>query len=460
LTATASERFADFAADLSLEQVPAEVREAAALHILDVLGCGLAAVAVGESAYAFGVAAGAGPATAIGVEAGLPAATAALVNGIHCHALDFDDTHPPSIAHVSAAVVPAALAAAQRWHASGPELLRAVLVGNEVTCRIGRPVGDGFHRRGFHPTAICGAFGATAATALLAGLDRGTTVQALGIVGSMAAGLMAYLSDGSATKQIHPGWVAHAAHHAVELASVGATGPAAVLEGPFGVYSAFVERPDVDPATVAGDLGTEWETPRIAFKPYAGCHFLHAPLDAFYALRSERRFEPDEVQRVTAFSPQAGIDLIAAPLARKRRPETPYEGKFSVPFVLGAALVLERSDPAVFAADHLRDPAVLAVADRVDYEVREYETFPASLPGGVRLELAGGEVLEQHLPHQRGGSANPLSAGAVVEKYRGNAAPALPAEAAEALERTVLGLGDGESLAGLAALAEARGEGA
>lgn len=461
MSATASERFAEFAAELSLEGVPAEVREAAALHMLDVLGCGLAAVAVGESAYAAGVATGAGPATAIGVEAGLPAPTAALVNGIHCHALDFDDTHPPSIAHVSAAVVPAALAAAQRWDASGPELLRAVILGNEVTCRIGRPVGDAFHRRGFHPTAICGAFGATAATALLAGLDRETTVQALGVVGSMAAGLMAYLSDGSATKQIHPGWVAHAAHHAVGLAAAGATGPAAVLEGPFGVYSAFVERPDVDPEEVAGDLGAEWETPQIAFKPYAGCHFLHAPLDAFLALRSQRRFEPDDVRRITVFSPQAGIDLIAAPLERKRRPETPYEGKFSAPFSLAAALVLERTDPAVFDLANLRDPALLAVADRVDYELREYETFPASLPGGVRVELDGGEALELHLPHQRGGSANPMSAAEVAAKYRANAAAALPGPAVEAIERTVLGLGAGEPVASLgAALAAARPEAA
>src|SRR6185312_2311640 len=97
------------------------------------------------------------------------------------------------IAHVSAVVVPAVLAAAEVAGASGEEMLAALVVGNEVTCRVGRPAEDAFHLRGFHPTAICGIFGATAACARLGGLDRDRTVQALGIAGSMASGLMAYL---------------------------------------------------------------------------------------------------------------------------------------------------------------------------------------------------------------------------------------------------------------------------
>jgi 2-methylcitrate dehydratase PrpD len=458
--ATATERFADFSASFELDAVPPQVRDAAALHMLDALGCALAAVGVGAGAYAKALAEGSGPATAIGVPAPLPAETAALVNGIRCHALDFDDTHPGSIAHVSAVVVPAAMAAAQSSVAGGPQLLGALIVGNEVTCRVGRVAGDAFHLRGFHPTAICGAFGATAATALLAGLDREQTVCAFGLVGSMAAGLMAYLSDGSETKQIHPGWMAHAAHAAVRLAAAGATGPAAVLEGPNGVYEAFVGRSEVPAEEVAAGLGIEWETPRIAFKPYAGCHFLHAPLDAFFELRAERRFDPSEVVGITVFSPAAGIGLIAAPLERKRRPATPYEGKFSAPFALAAALVLERVDPDVFGEPHLADPALLAVADLVDYEERRYASFPESLPGGVRIELTGGETLERHLDHQRGGIHNPLGEAAVVEKYRLNAAGALPDEGIAGVEQTVLGLASLDSLAALTALASAGGEAA
>src|SRR6185503_208009 len=156
-----------------------------------------------------------------------------------------------------------------------------------------------------------GVFGATAACARLAGFDRDRAVQALGIAGSMASGLMAYLGDGSATKQIHPGWAAHAAHTAVTLAGAGASGPATVLEGANGLYSAFIGRGDVEPDEVAGDLGDFWETPRIAFKPYAACHFLHAPLDALLELQGEYGFGAGDVERITLLSPAAGIGLIA-----------------------------------------------------------------------------------------------------------------------------------------------------
>jgi 2-methylcitrate dehydratase PrpD len=436
---TASELCADFAIELGAREIPVAVREAASLHFLDALGCGLAARAGGAAPYAAALGPDApGAATAIGREEPQAADRAALVNGIYCHALDFDDTHPASVAHVSAVVVPAVLAGAEVAGASREELLAALVVGNEVTCRVGRPAGDAFHLRGFHPTAICGVFGATAACARLGGLDRDRTVQALGIAGSMASGLMAYLGDGSATKQIHPGWAAHGAHTAVALAAAGASGPATVLEGPNGLYSAFIGRGDVDPAEVAGDLGEAWETPRIAFKPYAACHFLHAPLDALLELRGAHGFDAEEVERITLLSPEAGVGLIADPLERKRRPATLYEAKFSAPFSFAAALVLGRTDPGIYDAELLGEADLLALADRVDYEVRDYETFPDSLPGGVRVALRGGEVLEHELPHQRGGAGNPMAADEVVVKYRQNAAPALPSKSVAALERAAL----------------------
>lgn len=456
MSGTATERFAEFSLGLRTEEVPAAVREAVGLHLLDALGCGLAAVASGSVPYVAALGEGSGPASAIGIAAGLPAETAALVNGICCHALDFDDTHPASIAHVSAVVSPAALAAAQAVEADGEALLTALLVGDEITCRVGRPVADAFHLRGFHPTAICGVFGAAAAVARLQGLDAATTVQAFGIAGSMAAGLMAYLGDGSATKPIHPGWMAHAAHLAVRLAAAGATGPAAVLEGPNGVYEAFLGRAGIEAEDVAGDLGAAWETPAIAFKPYAGCHFLHAPLDALLELRARHGFAAADVERIVVRSPAAGIGLIGEPIARKRRPTTPYDAKFSAPFALAAALVLDRTDPGVFAARHLGDPALLALADRVDCVEHHYETFPDSLPGGVEVSLRDGSVLELDLPHQRGGAANPMGAAGVLEKFRANAAEAMPAAAVAELEEACLGAAGLASLRPFEALATAR----
>ena len=455
---TAAQRFARFACTVDLGTAPPAVREAVGLHLLDVLGCGLAAVGTGAARYARGHGTGEhGRATALGVPHPVPAATAALINGIACHALDFDDTHPASIAHVSAVVAPAALAAAQRAGANGAALEAALLAGNEITTRVGRVVGDAFHLRGLHPTAICGVFGATAAVARLTDLGERRTAHALGIAGSMASGLMAYLSDGSDTKRVHPGWMAHAAHVAVDLAAHGATGPAGVIEGRYGVYHALLGRGDVTAADVAGDLGSHWETLAIAFKPYPACHFVHAPLDALAALRTEHGFEADAVERITVMLPQAGIELVGDPIERKRRPETPYESKFSAPFALAALLHAGSVDATTFGAPLLTHPRVLALADRVDCEAHEYDTFPAALPGGVRVALHDGTRLERHLRHQRGGAEHTMLAAEVVAKYRGNAATALDTQNAQRLEDAVLDLPAQSALDGFAVLGAAVG---
>src|SRR5262245_64517127 len=231
---TAAERLAGFAIDLTLDDIPGDVVQAAKLHLLDALGCGLAAHAVGvgtEGRQAMTELGGEAQSTVIGLEGALPAANAAFANAMLCHGLDFDDTHSDSVSHVSTVVVPAAAALAEARGATGHELLTAVIAGNEIVTRIGMATPGAFHARGFHPTAICGIFGATAAAARLRGLSVADTASALGIAGSMASGLFAYLDDATATKPIHPAWAAHGALVATRLASLGAEGPPGVLEG-------------------------------------------------------------------------------------------------------------------------------------------------------------------------------------------------------------------------------------
>jgi 2-methylcitrate dehydratase PrpD len=255
---TAAQRLADFTSSLSLEQIPPEVVEAAKLHLLDALGCGLAAHALGvatEGREAMRELGGEPEASVIGLAGGLPAPNAAFANGMLCHGLDFDDTHSDSVSHVTVVVAPAAVAVAEAQDAGGHELVASIVAGNEIVTRLGMAASGAFHKRGFHPTAVCGIFGATAAAGRLAGLDAATCANALGIAGSMASGIFAYLEDGSATKPIHPGWAAHGAIIASRLAAHGATGPAKVLEGRFGVYDAFVEKRGLDLEAQLADLG-------------------------------------------------------------------------------------------------------------------------------------------------------------------------------------------------------------
>src|ERR671924_309514 len=227
--ATAAERLAAFGGELAYEEIPATVVEAAKLHLLD-----------------------------------------------------FDDTHSDSVSHVSVVVCPSALGSGEAAGASGREVLTAIVAGNEVVTRVGMAASGAFHQRGFHPTAIGGIFGGTIAASRLAGYDAAQTVSALGIAGSFAGGLFAYLEDGTATKPMHPAWAAHGALLASRLAALGAEGPPSVIEGRFGLYHAFVgaQPGEVDIDSQLADLGRRWETTRIAYKPYPACHFIHGSLGA------------------------------------------------------------------------------------------------------------------------------------------------------------------------------------
>lgn len=445
----AAERFAAWALELELEAVPALVVEAAKLHVLDVLGCGLAAHGLGvatEGRTTMSELGGEPEASVIGLETGLPAPNAAFANAMLCHGLDFDDTHSDSVAHVSTVVVPAAVATAEAVGSSGRELLTAVIAGNEIVTRIGMAKTGAFHERGFHPTAVCGIFGAAAAAARLGGLTPEIAASALGITGSMASGLFAYLDDATATKPIHPAWAAHGALLAARLAAHGAEGPPGVLENRFGLFHAFVDtRIDLEPQLA--DLGERWETPRIAFKPYPACHFIHGSLGATETLCAD--LEPAEIEEVLVSVPEAGVSLVLEPAASKEAPRTEYEGKFSLQYSTAAMLVHGRVGLATYTPEALADDRVLALARRVRYETREYASYPAAFPGGVRITLRDGRTVEADFPHQLGAPENPMSAGQVRAKFRENAT--LAGGDFAALEQTVLALEHAPTVRGLLA---------
>jgi 2-methylcitrate dehydratase PrpD len=462
---TAAGRLAAFATELSWEAIPPDVLDTAALHLLDTLGCGLAAHAMGVATAGRAVAAemgGAPEATAIGLAGRLPAPQAALANAMLCHGLDWDDTHAGAVCHVGVVVGPAALAAGEARGRAGRDVLAALVAGSEVVARLGLAAGGRFHARGFHATSVCGVVGATAAAARLEGLDPAVAARALGIAGSLASGLLAFLEDGSPTKPIHPGWAAHGAIVATRLARHGAAGPAAVLEGRYGLYEAFVgPQPDAGLALERelADLGDRWETRRLAVKPYPACHYVHGVLGAAEQATGGRPLAPDDIVEVVVTVPEASVPIVLEPAPAKAAPRTPYEGKFSLPYSAAALLVRGALDLGSYTAAAIADPAVLAVARRVRHETRPGPAAAGAFPGGIRIGLRDGRTLEADCPYQKGAPENPLARGEVVRKFRRNAALALPPAGVAALEAAVLGLRRVQDLsAALAPLGDARGE--
>src|SRR3954462_1895509 len=204
-----------------LHEIPQDVRETCERLLIDVAGlCVLARRRdyVKAALAGFGET---GPATAIGHRRPVGAARAAFVNGNAPPGEDYDDTFEGGPVQAGAVVVPAVLAAAELEGASGSSVLRGMAVGVEILCRLSVVVPKAVHVSGFHPTAVLGAPAAAAAVASTLRLEMNELVDALGISGSMASGIIEYLAEGTWTKRLHPGWAAHSGVRAALPGSAG-----------------------------------------------------------------------------------------------------------------------------------------------------------------------------------------------------------------------------------------------
>src|SRR6266853_1459241 len=203
-----AEQLVDRILKLDPARLPASLRARCEDLAVDVLG--LCVTARNED-YVKAVLAGCdddGPCTAIGHRRTLSAAGAALVNGTAAHGEDFDDTFEGGPVHAGAVIVPAVLAACERHRPDGTAALTGIAVGIETMCRLGLVTPKLVHKAGFHPTAVFGAMAAAAGVGAALRLQQRQMVDALGIVGSMAAGIIEYLAEGAWTKRMHAGWAA------------------------------------------------------------------------------------------------------------------------------------------------------------------------------------------------------------------------------------------------------------
>ncbi|WP_241238332.1 MmgE/PrpD family protein [Nocardioides pantholopis] len=417
--------------------VPADVQAAALRHLLDGLGNAVAAARSDAAAAAVTVATGLGgpaEATILGATTRLSAPAAALANGTLVHALDFDDTHAGGLVHATAVVLPAALAVGEQVGADGRAVLDAAVVGYEVACRVAAAAPNGFHAGGLHATMVAGVFSSAAVAARLMGLDAATTTQALGIAGSQAGGLLAFLATGASTKQLHPGFASQAGILAARLAAAGATGPDTVFDGPHGVYDALATGP-VDTGVILRGLGETWETTRIGIKPWPTCQLAHATMAAATAALDAAGAGVDEVEALHAQVHPDSASVVCAEGRDLTRPVSPYAAKFSLPWSVAALLVDGHVGVDTYAPDNLGRPEITGLAARIGWDVRPDGGVAADAAGDVVLTLTGGRTVHGHVDRSPGGGSAPLSEEALLAKFTGNAGPgaAALAEALHAL---------------------------
>src|SRR3954453_422098 len=276
-----------------------------------------------------------GPCTVIGHKRTLTAAGAAFVNGTAAHGEDFDDTFEGGPVHAGAVIVPAVLAACERHDADGRMALTGIAVGTEVLCRLSLVVPKAVHKAGFHPTAIFGAMGAAAGVGAALGLNARQMVDALGIAGSMAGGIIEYLAEGAWTKRLHAGWAAQSGLRAALLARSGFVGPRTVFEGVHGLFNGFAHTTHGDYDALIGDFGSKWVTDTLAFKPYP-CGTMAQPYIDCARRLAARGLNSDDIDQIVCEVAEGTVHRLWEPLADKQRPQNGYAAKFATPYLLAA----------------------------------------------------------------------------------------------------------------------------
>jgi 2-methylcitrate dehydratase PrpD len=365
---------------------------------------------------------------------------AALLNATASHTVEFDDIHRDSGYHPGCPTIPAALAAAQARGADMAALLRAIIAGYEVGCRIGLAVQPS-HYRYWHTTGTVGTLGAAAAVAVVLGSDAARTAHALATAATMAGGLQQAFRGAGMSKPLHPGHAADAGALAALGAHAGVTGALDVLDGPVGFAAATSEdRGKWDNALE--DLGDRHAIAAITVKNHGCCGHIFAGLDALRALQAEAGFGPDDVERihVGGYGPTKEIC---------DRPEvaTEQEARFSMQYCAAALLRLGGVRIAAFAPERLRDPAIRALMARVtvDLDPELVDAYPARRAARVRVTLKDGRELARYQPTRKGDPDAPLSDEELSEKFLELAGPAIGSAAAEAL---LSALWDGRALPG------------
>ncbi|HEX5216822.1 MAG TPA: MmgE/PrpD family protein [Vicinamibacterales bacterium] len=394
---------------------PPETRARAAAALMDTIGVALAGAAEPAARIVRETTATAdgAPCSVWGTDTRASAPDAALANGTAAHALDYDDMCFVSLAHPSAPLVPAIVAAGEVAGASGRAVVEAYVMGFEIQARLGRLMNPRHYQRGWHCTSTLGTISAAAGASRLLGLDAAATSHALAIAASSASGLKE--NFGTMVKPLHAGLAARNGVHAALLAKAGLTGSARAFDGPQGFLRALdSERADLAGAT--SDLGRRWEILEtgVTVKLYPSCAGSHPTLDALLDLRARERFSADDVERI-----EIDVDAIVPTILLYDRPASALEAKFSMPFCAAAAVVFGRVDIETFDDDRIRDPKVTSLMSRVSMRVDDQIGVgkPALTEARVRVRLEDGRTFVQEAHGARGYPGNPASDAELAAKF-------------------------------------------
>ncbi|KRC36076.1 MmgE/PrpD family protein [Acidovorax sp. Root219] len=347
------------------------------------------------------------------------ARTAALINGAAAHAAEVDDSFRDAMYHPGAATIAAALAAGQDLGVSGLDFLRGVVLGYEVSTRIGVVMGRP-HYQFWHSTGTVGSFGAAAAVGGLMRLDGPAFAHALATAATFAAGLQQAFRMDSMSKPLHAGRAAEAGLLAAQLASRGLTGSLDVLDGETGLGQAMSNGPDW--SQVGATLGQDFHITRLTFKNHIGCGHTFAAIDGALELRQRHQLQADQIKSVRVATYRPALDI-----ACYTHPTTANEARFSLSYVVATALSHGSVRLAAYDPNRLDDPATRALMERITVEVDPMldAAFPGQRSARIDIETVDGRQLSHFQPNRKGDPEQALTDAELDGKFLELAEPVI-----------------------------------
>ena len=415
---------ADFVVGLDAKALPERATRFAVDAMIDCLGCILAGAGEALAPMLRKVV----PATAegvplIGTKLVSAPAEAALYNGTLAHALDFDDITHPAYSHPTAVLLPTIISLARHGKVTGREAVAAYVIGVEVFGKLGRALNTQHYRRGWHATATFGSIATAAAGARLLGLDVKQTRAAIGIGASGASGLRA--NFGTMTKPLHCGYAARNGVLAALLAAEGFTATDNVIDADFGFAKAFNGGIPIvwdelhrwgDELEIVSEFG-------LALKPYPSCGATHPSIEAALLLRQDIGGKHEQVESV-----RVGIPEMAFQPLIYVEPKSPLQGKFSMHYVVAAALADGAVNLGTFTDAKVADPTIGALLRRVTMEADQRVADNSEFGCVLSLKTKDGRSFERSVPLAIGKPDRWFSRGQLETKFKDCAGLALPAE--------------------------------
>ena len=437
-------RLVDFSHDLTYDALPKDVQDRAKYFFLDELCLILRGQHVKSTQIILGFAkkvGGRGDAPATGTHEWLPAQYAALVNGASAHSLELDDVGDEASAHPGTVLFPALLPISHECQSNGKQFLASIVAGYEVVIKIGKVLTPaGMYRKGYHPTTLCGNFGAAIAVAKLIGLDADKMQHAIGMAGSTTGGNMQCLTEVTPATRFQAGWAAHNGVLCARLAEAGFEGPLQILEGRDGIFHAYSDDPQYN--RIAGPFADPYEIMRTSVKAHACCGYSLMAMDAVLEIVKKHDLRPAAIKKITVGLLKTGIPIVAEPVEQKIHPKTQVDTQFSVQYGVAICVLKRKALLDEHDVKYCGDPEMIGLMAKVECvnDPRLDALYPKQWSSWARIETESGQTFSAEVPYRKGSPENPLSLDEMIEKFTSLAAPVLKPDASGRIISEILSL--------------------